>query len=221
MLDFLAMRATPGIEMVEAGTYRRSIAVNGQSGYFEVSLDESRDSLTARIQFGDPRSLFLIVERIRAMFDLNADWTDIAQSLRSDPALARRVDAAPGLRVPGSWGGFELATRAILGQQISVKGATTLAGRIAKMFGQPIMGAPGLTHLFPSAEVLADADLTRAGLTKARAATISALARTVRDGELRFDGIVDADIFLQPDARNLRHRRMDRAIRSHARPGRA
>ena len=70
------------------------------------------------------------------MFDLNADWTDIARTLRNDPDLAKRMDMAPGLRVPGAWDGFELATRAILGQQITVKGATTLAGRIVKLFGQ-------------------------------------------------------------------------------------
>src|SRR5208283_4856516 len=116
----------------------RSISVNGNHGYFEVSLDEANNGLAARVQFGDPRSLFFITERIRAMFDLNADWTAIVQSLRTDPALARRIEANPGLRVPGCWNGFELAVRAILGQQVSVKGATTLAGRLVKALGQPL-----------------------------------------------------------------------------------
>src|SRR6266571_6728794 len=137
MLAFLAPRATPGVEVVDRGSYRRSISLNGNHGCVEVSLDEKNDALTVRVQFGDPRSLFLITERIRAMFDLSADWTDIVQSLRTDPLLARRVDAEPGLRVPGCWNGFELATRAILGQQVSVKGATTLAGRLVRAFGQP------------------------------------------------------------------------------------
>jgi len=196
MLQFLAARATPGVEAVELGSYRRSISLEGIHGYFEVSLDEANVALAARVQFGNPRSLFFIVERIRAMFDLNADWAAIARSLRTDPVLAQRVAAHPGLRVPGCWNGFELAVRAILGQQISVKGATALAGRIAKTFGQPFSAASNLTHLFPPPEVLADANLASVGLTSARAETIRSLARAVCDGRIRFEGIVDSDAFL-------------------------
>src|SRR5499427_9058566 len=137
MLAFLAPRATPGVEVVEHGCYRRSISWDGDQGYFEVSLDEKNDALVARVQFSNPRSLFFIVERVRAMFDLNADWAAIVEGLDTDPRLAGCLKAHPGLRVPGCWDGFELATRAILGQQISVKGATTLAGRIAGTFGLP------------------------------------------------------------------------------------
>jgi AraC family transcriptional regulator of adaptative response / DNA-3-methyladenine glycosylase II len=100
------------------------------------------------------------------------------------------------LRVPGCWHGFELATRAILGQQITVKGATSLAGRIARTFGRPFSAAAGLTHLFPTPDVLADADLVSVGLTKARAQTIRDFARAVRDGQINFEGIVDTDAFL-------------------------
>jgi AraC family transcriptional regulator of adaptative response / DNA-3-methyladenine glycosylase II len=149
-----------------------------------------------RIEFGDPHSLFFIVERIRAMFDLNADWADIVQSLKSDPVLAARVDADPGLRVPGSWDGFELAARAILGQQITVKGATAMAGRMVTAFGQSFQGPSGLTHLFPSPEVLAGAKLADIGLTGARAETIRALARAVCAGKIKFEGVVDSDAFL-------------------------
>src|SRR6202035_3154874 len=141
----------------------------------------------------DPHSLFFIVERIRAMFDLNADWAAIAQSLKGDPALAASIEADPGLRVPGCWNGFELATRAILGQQITVKGATTLAGRLVRTFGKAFSTASGLTHLFPSAEVLADAKLARIGLPAARAETIRALASAVSDGKIRFEGVGDSD----------------------------
>jgi AraC family transcriptional regulator of adaptative response / DNA-3-methyladenine glycosylase II len=196
MLAFLAARATPGVEAVEAGSYRRSISLNGRDGYFEVSLDEGHDALIVRIQFGDPHSLFFIIERIRAMFDLNADWAAIVQSLRTDSVLAGRVEADPGLRVPGCWNGFELATRAILGQQITVKGATALAGRMVRSFGKPFSGATGLTHLFPPPEVLADAKLTRIGLPGTRAATIRAFARAVCDGQIRFEGIAESDAFL-------------------------
>src|SRR5215472_10921551 len=84
MLAFLAPRATPGVEQVELGCYRRSISLDGDHGYFEVSLDEGKDALIARVQFGNPRSLFFIVERIRAMFDLNADWSAIVEGLGTD-----------------------------------------------------------------------------------------------------------------------------------------
>jgi AraC family transcriptional regulator, regulatory protein of adaptative response / DNA-3-methyladenine glycosylase II len=193
MLEFLAPRCTPGVEVVENGSYRRSVSLNGQSGYFEVSLDANNPSLLVKLHFGDPRSLFFIIERIRAMFDLNADWSAIVDSLKSDPSLAQAMRAEPGLRVPGSWDGFELATRAILGQQISVKGATTFAGRMAEKFGRPFAGAAGLNHVFPEPETLAEADLASIGLTKARAETIRNFARAVRDGNIRFDGVVNLE----------------------------
>ena len=197
MLAFLAARATPGVEAVESGSYSRSICVDGKAGYFGVSLDEAHNSLRLRIQFGDPRSLFFIVERIRTMFDLNADWTVIARTLKSDPALTGPVESAPGLRVPGCWNGFELATRAILGQQITVQNATTLAGRIVKAFGRVFPGSGSLTHLFPPPEILADADLAGIGLTRARGETIRALARAVCEGRIDFEGIVECTSFLQ------------------------
>src|SRR6266481_2810853 len=93
MLAFLAARATPGVEVVKLGSYRRSISLNGRHGYFEVSLDEENYTLVVRVQFDDPRSLFFIIERIRAMFDLSADWTAIVRSLRTDAVLSGQVEA--------------------------------------------------------------------------------------------------------------------------------
>ncbi len=196
ILRFLAARATPGVEVVEHGSYRRSIFLNGRVGYFEVALDERRDSLLARIEFGDPHSLFFIVERIRAMFDLNADWAAIVQTLKTDPVFVEPVATDPGVRVPGCWNGFELATRAILGQQITVKGATALAARLVARFGKPFRGPRGLTHLFPSPGTLAHAEVAGIGLPSARAETIRALARAVCDGRICFEGVVDSDAFL-------------------------
>ena len=196
ILAFLAPRATPGVEEVSLGRYRRTISLNGNDGYFEVSLDQRREALSVHIQFDDSQALFVIIERIRRMFDLGADWQAIAPRLRTDPALAGRVEAVPGLRVPGCWNGFELATRAILGQQITVKGATALAGRIVNTLGRPFSATSGLTHLFPAPEVLADARLTSVGLTSARAETIRALARAVCDGQISFEGIAESDAFL-------------------------
>lgn len=196
MLDFLAARCTPGVEVVEGDCYRRTISLHGEHGYFEVSPDFDRNLLVVRIEFGDPQALFFIVERIRAMFDLNADWFSIVETLRTDPMLAPTVERNPGLRVPGCWNGFELTTRAILGQQITVKGATGLAGRLVDKYGKPFKGPTGLTHLFPEPEVLADADLASVGVTGARAQTIRTLARFVRDGKINFSGVIDSDSFL-------------------------
>jgi AraC family transcriptional regulator of adaptative response / DNA-3-methyladenine glycosylase II len=196
MLRFLAPRATPGVEAVDSASYRRTISLNGRHGWLEVSLDEGNDGLAVRVQFGDPRSLFLIVERIRTMFDLNADWSAVAQGLAADPVLAIRMEANPGLRVPGCWNGFELAIRAILGQQVTVKGATTLAGRLARTLGQPFSAPGGLTHIFPPPDVLADANLAGMGLPAARAETIRALARAVCDGRIGFEGVAGSEDFL-------------------------
>jgi AraC family transcriptional regulator, regulatory protein of adaptative response / DNA-3-methyladenine glycosylase II len=196
MLAFLAPRATPGVEVVEGGCYRRSIAFEGDQGFFEVTMDAASDALLVRLQFPNPRVLFFIIKRIRVMFDLNADWAAIVEGLKSDPMLAGQVEADPGLRVPGCWNGFELATRAILGQQVTVKGATLLAGRIVNAFGQPFSGASGLTRLFPAPEVLAEAPLARVGLTKSRAQTIRLLARAVCDGRIRFEAVADTEDFL-------------------------
>jgi AraC family transcriptional regulator of adaptative response / DNA-3-methyladenine glycosylase II len=196
MLQFLALRATPGVEAVEHGNYRRSIVLNNLEGYFEVSLSDEPDTLNVRIQFPDPRSLFLIVERIRRMFDINADWEPIAYQLRIDPALRSAVCTKPGRRLPGCWDGFELTTRAIIGQQVTVKGATSLTGRLVRKFGRPLSAPNGLTHLFPEPEVLAEAEIGGIGLPSRRAETIRHLARGVCSGEINFDAITDSEAFL-------------------------
>ncbi len=196
MLSFLAARAIPGVEFVDAHSYRRSICLEDQIGYFDVQFDAVHHALQVAIQFDDSRSLFLIIERVRRMFDLGADPQTIAARLFTDESLASQVRAQPGLRVPGCWDGFELAVRAILGQQVTVKGASTLAGRLVASFGTPFHGADGVTYLFPRAEVLADADLSCIGLPKSRARTIRMLAVAVRDGVIRFNGIVHSEPLL-------------------------
>jgi len=196
MLTFLAARAIPGVEVVQDNCYRRSIFLNNCPGYFEVSLVEGEDALAVRVQIADPHSLFVIIERIRRMFDLNADPASIAQGLATDPELRARIRTEPGIRVPGCWDGFELTIRAILGQQISVKGATTLAGRIANSFGQAFQGPSGLTRIFPAPAVLAAANLNGIGLTNSRAATIRALAHAVCEGHILFEGINNSVSFL-------------------------
>jgi len=196
MLAFLAGSIIPGVETVEENIYRRSISFGGTDGWFEASLDTKYPALQARIRFSDPRALIFIVERIRALFDLNADWAMIVNRLAADPLLAARLKSRPGLRVPGCWNGFELATRAILGGQSAVDEAARVAGIMTRMFGRTYLAGGGLTHLFPEPLVLAHADLARTGVSAARAETIRALSRAVCDGQICFEGIVDSHAFL-------------------------
>ena len=197
MLEFLKPRATPGVEEVENGIYRRSISFRGAAGQFEVSHDENNHSLNVRVQFADPKALYFIIERIRAMFDLNADWIAIAKVLNADPVLVAKIKANPGLRVPGSWNGFELGVRAILGQQITMRGATTLAGRLVKKFGHSFSSANGLTQIFPEPEILAAADVASIGLTQARARTIQAFARFMLHPQHSVKELADSNEFLE------------------------
>jgi AraC family transcriptional regulator, regulatory protein of adaptative response / DNA-3-methyladenine glycosylase II len=195
LLAFLAQRVIPGVEVVKSGCYRRTISLNGHSGCIGVSLEAGGSALAVRISFPESRWLFLIIERLRRMFDLGADPIEIAAHLTKDPMLAMRINGMPGLRVSGSWDGFELAVRAILGQQVSVAGACTLAGRLVRAFGTPISAFAPLTHLFPRAEVLADADVASIGLPEARAETITLLSRAVSSGRINFGLVVDIEEF--------------------------
>jgi AraC family transcriptional regulator of adaptative response / DNA-3-methyladenine glycosylase II len=125
-----------------------------------------------------------MVTRVRRLFDLDADPLRIDAHLARDRRLAPSVRARPGLRVPGAWDAFEIAVRAILGQQVSVAGATTLAGRLVARFGKPVPdAADGLTHLFPTPQALMDADIASIGLPRARAAAIAGLARATAEGK--------------------------------------
>ena len=200
MLSCLAATATPGVECVDDAGYRRTISLNGSNGSFEITRDATQPGLCARIRFGDPRSLFAIVERLRALFDLNADWTAIVGTLSTDPMLAAKLETAPGRRVPGCWNGFELAVRAILMRQ-AAGDATRAAGRIAMSFGRPFLAGRGLTHLFPEPALLADADLAGIGVAADAANRIGVLARAIRDGATGFEYIADSRAFLE----NLRH----------------
>ncbi len=196
LLGFLAPRATPGVEAVAAGVYRRTIAIDKGAGTIEVRAAAGEPHLLMRVRLARPERLLQVVERARRLFDLDADPVPIADHLAGSPELAPLVARRPGLRVPGAWDAFELAVRAVLGQQVTVRGATTLAGRLVRAFGTPLDRAEdGLTHLFPRPEALADADLAALGLPRARAATIRALAGAVASGEVVLDasrGLEDA-----------------------------
>lgn len=191
---FLKARATPGVEVVDDDAYRRTITVGGMPGTIEVWPAANEPHLLMRVRLASYGDLRCVVERARRIFDLSADPLQITKHLRRSGWLRPLVAAHAGLRIPGTWDAFELAVRAILGQQVTVKGATTLAGRLVQAFGTPIEpGHDGLSHVFPQPDVLADADLTAIGLPRARAATIRALAAAVRSGELSLDASLGLD----------------------------
>jgi AraC family transcriptional regulator of adaptative response / DNA-3-methyladenine glycosylase II len=192
MLAFLAARATVGVERVEAGCYHRTIDVDGRSGTIDVSCLESKPALLLEVRFPDPCALLAIVERVRRMFDLTAVPETIAAQLGGDRLLRRLIQRYPGVRMPGAWDGFELAVRAILGQQVSVRAATTMAGRIATMYGAAVDAQTGAERLFPDPGRLADAPLEAAGVMPARAATIRRLARAVCDKTVRLSPDCDS-----------------------------
>jgi AraC family transcriptional regulator of adaptative response / DNA-3-methyladenine glycosylase II len=188
LIGFLAARATPGVEVVEASGYRRTIAIDGQVGTVAVGLSPTTPAIDADIRFPDSRAHPLIVERVRCMFDLGADPAVVAGHLGGDPWLGPVLSRHPGLRTPGAWDGFELSVRAILGQQVSVAAATTIAGRLARRFGRVVEGSDGgLDRLFPAPEPLAEAPIEEVGVIAARAGSIRALARAVLAGEVGFN----------------------------------
>ena len=182
MLGFLRARAIPGVETVSHDGYARTIEVAGAHGTVTVR-PSAGNALRATIQFPQLSALPTIVARLRRVFDLIADPEVIGAHLAEDPALAPLVAARPGLRVAGAWDGFELAVRALLGQQITVAAARGLAGKLVAAYGKPLSGAirafDGLTHVFPGPERLAEEDLSTLGLTRARAAALGSLARAV------------------------------------------
>ena len=201
MLDFLRGRALPGVETVDEASYARVIpgAHDSLPGWLRVSAwpgsgPASRKhaphehALRLELHAAQASRMLDIVGRLRRMFDLDADPDAIATALSHDPRLAPLLARRPGLRIPSGWDGFEIAVRAILGQQVSVAAARTFAARIAQHFGDPLPApfAPGLEHLFPTPLQLADADLARIGLTRARGDAVRTVARAVLDGTVDF-----------------------------------
>ena len=186
MLGFLAARAISGIERVAENRWSRTIDIGGDQGTVSVRPADGH-ALGVTICFPKLTALPLIIARLRRVFDLAADPRSIASHLAQDPALAPLVAARPGLRVPGAWDGFELAVRAVLGQQITVSAARGLAGKLVAAHGARLAEPAGeLTRLFPRPEAIAAADLTTLGMPRARAAALSAVAAAL---------IADPDLF--------------------------
>jgi AraC family transcriptional regulator of adaptative response / DNA-3-methyladenine glycosylase II len=188
LLAFLAARAIPGVEAISDGAYHRTIELGGAAGDIRISHQPEKHQLLATIHFPDSKAAAAIVRRLRDLFDLNTDPRTVGAALSRDPRLAPLVAARPGLRVPGAWDGFELAVRAIVGQQISVPAATRLVGRIADTWGEPLPGGPtelGLKNLFPRPSALAEA--TIGGMPRARAAAIASMARSAAANPALFE----------------------------------
>jgi AraC family transcriptional regulator of adaptative response / DNA-3-methyladenine glycosylase II len=179
LLAFFAARAIPGVESIDGGRYLRTMMIDGQPGAIELRQDAGSILLTMH-GISTP-NIFPVVQRCREMFDLDAPMQEIANVLSRDAA----------------WCGFELTVRAILGQQISVKAATTIAGRVAKAYGEPArnFGLSGLAHLFPAPERLARAQFKKVGITRSRAETLRRVAKAVVDGGLTFDPSQDPAAF--------------------------
>lgn len=197
LLRFLSQRAIPGVESVCDGEYRRAVDLGPEDGWLSVRVVEAGRVVRARVSLTLAPRLPAIVARLRCLFDLDARPDVIDGHLGQQPVLRRSVSAHPGLRVPGAFDGFEVAVRAILGQQVTVKAATTLAGRLVERFGRPVAHAPpGLTHRFPSAERLARASgvsVARVGLPRRRAETIVALSQALVDGRVELSPAADVE----------------------------
>jgi AraC family transcriptional regulator, regulatory protein of adaptative response / DNA-3-methyladenine glycosylase II len=179
LLNHFRARAIPGVEVVENSTYTRTVEIDGHIGTVEVAHQPERQSLRVTINFPHVQSLPAIVARVRRLFDLGADIETIDAHLSRDPLLAPLIAQRPGLRAPGGWDGFELAVRAILGQQITVVAARRLAGQLVELQGTPVPKdyvRPGLTRTFPTAACLAKAKSLGLGMPAARHSSLKALA---------------------------------------------
>lgn len=203
MLAFLRGRALPGVELVDARGYARLVGDARAPGWLRVSRwPRSRagsvHALRLELHGVAPAQLADTVQRVRRMFDLDADPDAIAAALSSDARLRPLLRQRPGLRLPSGWDGLETAVRAVVGQQVSVAAARTLASRLVQRHGSAVAvaGAPGLDRLFPDAQTLADADLDGLGLTGARIASVRAVARALLEGRVGFGAGQTLDAFV-------------------------
>lgn len=194
MLGYFERRAITGVERVDGDTYRRTIVVDGEPGVLELTAG-GPGHLLLRAHLPHVRGLIHVVEAARRIFALDRDPTAANAHLGSDPVLAPLVAQSPGLRVPGTWDAYETGVRAIVGQQVSVAGASTVTARIVERVGEPVAGLEpfGLTHTFPAPTTLATSDLTGIGMPGARANAIKAFAAAVDKGELPLDGSLPFD----------------------------
>jgi AraC family transcriptional regulator, regulatory protein of adaptative response / DNA-3-methyladenine glycosylase II len=200
LLAYLRLRAIPGVELVDDTHYRRTVAVGEQQGWIEVSMTRGGRTLTVEVSPSLNSVTDILILRIKRLFDLEAAPDTISELLLQDPRLNSTVRRLPGLRVAGAFDGFELAVRAVLGQQVSVKAASTVAGRWAQAFGTPIdTPFAQLNRLTPSAPRVANVpyeEICALGVVGARARCLVGLAQAVveRRVDLDFTGEAEEQI---------------------------
>ena len=204
MLQFLGDRATPGVEQVVDDTYFRTVIVDAEPGVIECRHLARDDSIALSLHGIATAEIFQVVQRVRELLDLDAPVREISDLFKTDKMLNPLVKMHAGIRVPGAWDGFELTVRAILGQQISVKAATTLAGRIVQRYGRRIALPASLAKraddlnlgfAFPMPQEIARVRFNDIGLVKSRAETIRLIARAVTSGDIKFDNTQDPQEF--------------------------
>jgi AraC family transcriptional regulator, regulatory protein of adaptative response / DNA-3-methyladenine glycosylase II len=193
VLAFMAARALKGVEHVTVNSYARTVQLGDTRGWIRVTQAPKKHALMLEFTHSLTPVLPALLSRVRALFDLDARPDVIAKHLRKDARLASAVKANPGMRVPGAFNGFEMGLRAILGQQVTVKAAITLAGRFVEAFGAPIVTPfAQLNRLTPLPARVASAsidDIARLGIVAARCRTIVALAEAQKSDALNLDGI--------------------------------
>ncbi|MEO6472589.1 MAG: AlkA N-terminal domain-containing protein [Aeromicrobium sp.] len=195
LLDFLGTRSISGVEHVDGDVYARVISLTHGTGVVQLTLHD--DHVDCELELEDLRDTAVAVERCRNLLDLDADPISIADVLSADLILEPLVAAAPGLRLPSQVDGFEVAVRAIVGQQVSVAGARTILGRFAQTYGTPVgfelAAEHGLTHAFASPEVMAEAEPTTLSMPTSRARALIGLAQAVADGKIDLDPGADRE----------------------------
>jgi len=196
LMQFFGQRALPGVETVHEGVYTRLIRHGQHTGAITARHDASRRHVVLRVAPQFAAELPEIAGRVRRLFDLQADPAGVRDQLMSDSGLRPLVRRRPGLRVPGAWDPFEIAVRAIVGQQVSVAAARTICGRIVARYGEPMAGPEGLTRLFPTPERIASARMNGLGLTTRRIASIRAIARAAieRAFDVTVNGSLDGTV---------------------------
>jgi AraC family transcriptional regulator of adaptative response / DNA-3-methyladenine glycosylase II len=189
MLHYLSSRAIPGVEAARPDAYLRAVRLGNTGGWMRVTQLEARHQLELEVPPSLGTALMPLLARVRSLFDLDANPTVIEAHLRQDPALDAFMQNMPGLRVPGAFDAYELAVRAVLGQQVSVAGASTLTGRLVKRFGETVQTPfEEVTHHFPRAEVLAAmdaAEIAQIGIPSLRGQTIRNLSQFAAEGGLQ------------------------------------
>ena len=191
MLRFYGGRSSAGVEAVVDGTYIRTLDWEGDPGLLRVRPDPQRHCLIASIEGPAGRHLQALAPKLSRMFDLHTDPEEVRQVLGRDPWLQRLLEQAPGLRVPGTWSGFELVVRTIVGQQVSVKAATTITGRIVQRAGRPATGPrhEWAAWEFPTPAALAAANLDLIGMPTRRVAALQNFAQAVASGAVAIDAL--------------------------------